>query len=58
MKPQQTLSVRISDAMMRRLEGARQLLAKSAEEPVSISDVANRSLESARDDIIEARASL
>lgn len=53
-RQQQTLSVRISDAMRQRLEGARQLLAKAADEPASISDVANRFLENARDEIIEA----
>lgn len=51
---QQTLSVRISDAMRRRLEGARHLLAKKTGEPLSISEVANRFLETAQDDSFEA----
>jgi hypothetical protein len=55
MKPQQqTLSVRISDVMRRRLESARHLVGKTTGEPVSISDVANRFLETAQDDNIEA----
>jgi hypothetical protein len=55
MKPQQqTLSVRISDAMRRRLESARHLVGKTIGESVSISDVANRFLETAQDDNIEA----
>ena len=51
---QQTLSVRISDAMRRRLESARHLVGKTTGSPVSISDVANRFLETAQDDNIEA----
>jgi len=55
MKPQQqTLSVRISDAMRRRLESARHLVAKRTGEPLSISEVANRFLETAQDDNFEA----
>ena len=55
MKPQQqTLSVRISDAMRRRLEGAQRLISRTNGEAVSISDVAKRFLESAQDDRIEA----
>jgi hypothetical protein len=55
MKPQQqTLSVRISHAMRRRLESARHLVGKTTGEPVSISDVANRFLETAQDHNIEA----
>jgi hypothetical protein len=53
-KPQQqTLSVRIDDRMRRRLERAQQLSATKAGEPVSISEVAKRFLESARDDRLE-----
>ena len=51
---QQTLSVRISDTMRRRLESAQRLIAKTSGKPVSISDVANRFLETARDDNFEA----
>lgn len=55
MKPQQqTLSVRISDAMRRRLESARHLLAKETAAPLSISEVANRFLETAQDNNFEA----
>ena len=51
---QQTLSVRISEAMRRRLESARHLLAQKTGEPLSISEVANRFLESAQDGSFEA----
>jgi hypothetical protein len=51
---QQTLSVRISDAMRRRLEAAQRLISGTNGEAVSISDVAKRFLESADDDRIEA----
>ncbi|MGH7814875.1 MAG: hypothetical protein ACREQI_12830 [Candidatus Binataceae bacterium] len=51
---QQTLSVRISDALRRRLESARHLAGSTADEPVSISEVAKRFLETAQDDNIEA----
>jgi hypothetical protein len=51
---QQTLSVRISDALRRRLESARHLVANKADGPVSISEVAKRFLETAHDDNIEA----
>jgi hypothetical protein len=51
---QQTLSVRISDAMRRRLEGAQRLISRTNGAAVSISDVAKRFLESAQDDRIEA----
>jgi hypothetical protein len=55
MKPQlPTLSVRISDAMRQRLENARHLIAKTSGEPVSLSDVAKRFLETAQDDTVEA----
>src|SRR5260370_731432 len=56
MKPQQqTLSVRISDALRRRLENARQLFAQpDGEESVSISEVAKRFLEAAQDEHVEA----
>ena len=55
MKPQQqTLSVRISDALRRRLESARHLVANTADGPISISEVAKRFLETAHDDNIEA----
>jgi hypothetical protein len=50
---QQTLSVRISDALRRRLESARRLVT-TADGPVSISEVAKRFLEAAHDDNIEA----
>lgn len=51
---QQTLSVRISDAMRRRLEAAQRLISGTNGETVSISDVAKRFLETAQDDRIEA----
>jgi hypothetical protein len=48
-KPQQqTLSVRITDALRRRLERARQLTAAKTGEPVSTSEIAKQFLESAR----------
>ena len=57
MKPdkaqQQTLSVRIDDALRRRLERARQLSASKTGEPVSTSEIAKQFLESARDDRLE-----
>src|SRR5580704_2924837 len=53
-KPQQqTLSVRITDALRRRLERARQLTASKTGEPVSTSEIAKQFLESARDDRFE-----
>ena len=53
-KPQQqTLSVRIDDALRRRLERARQLSASKTGEPVSTSEIAKQFLESARDDRLE-----
>jgi hypothetical protein len=53
-KPQQhTLSVRIDDALRRRLERARQLSASKTGEGVSTSEIAKRFLESARDDRLE-----
>ncbi len=53
-KPQQqTLSVRIDDALRRRLERARQLSAAKTGEPVSTSEIAKQFLESARDDRLE-----
>ncbi len=57
MKPQQqTLSVRISDALRRRLENYRHLLPKTvnSDGEASISEVAKFFLESAQDDNIEA----
>ena len=51
---QQTLSVRISDALRRRLESARELLGRANGDSMSISEVAKRFLESAQDDDIEA----
>ncbi len=55
MKPQQqTLSMRISDAMRQRLENARRLLASATEEPVSLSNVAKYFLEAAHGDTVEA----
>jgi hypothetical protein len=50
---QQTLSVRITDALRRRLERARQLTASKTGEPVSTSEIAKQFLESARDDRLE-----
>ena len=50
---QQTLSVRISDSLRRRLERARQLTASKTGEPVSTSEIAKQFLESARDDRLE-----
>ncbi len=53
-KPQQqTLSVRITDALRRRLERARQLTASKTGEAVSTSEIAKQFLESARDDRLE-----
>jgi len=51
---QQTLSVRISDALRRRLENARQMFSRTEGDSMSISEVAKRFLESAQDDNIEA----
>jgi hypothetical protein len=50
---QQTLSVRITEAMRRRLERARQLAVSRTGEPVSTSEIAKQFLESARDDRLE-----
>src|SRR5580693_4238002 len=50
---QQTLSVRIDDALRRRLERARQLEASKTGEPVSTSEIAKQFLEAARDDRLE-----
>ncbi len=53
-KPQQqTLSVRISDALRRRLERARQLTASKTGESVSTSEIAKQLLESAREDRLD-----
>ncbi len=53
-KPQQqTLSVRITDALRRRLERARQLASSKTGEPVSTSEIAKQFLESARDGRLE-----
>ncbi len=53
-KPQQqTLSVRITDTLRRRLERARQLASSKTGEPVSTSEIAKQFLESARDDRLE-----
>ena len=53
-KPQQqTLSVRIDDTLRCRLERARQLSASKTGAAVSISEIAKRFLESARDDRLE-----
>src|ERR1700722_252235 len=52
--PLPTVSVRISDAMRRRLENARHLIGKTPGEPASISDVAKLFLESVQDDTVEA----
>jgi hypothetical protein len=50
---QQTLSVRISEALRQRLERARQLLASKTGETVSTSEIAKQLLESAREDRLE-----
>jgi hypothetical protein len=50
---QQTLSVRISDALRRRLERLRQQAATKTGEPVSTSEIAKQLLESAREDRLE-----
>ena len=50
---QQTLSLRISDALHRRLERAKQLLSSKTGESVSTSEVAKQLLESAREDRFE-----
>jgi hypothetical protein len=53
-KPQQqTLSVRISEALRRRLERARQLAASTSGESVSTSEIAKQLLESAREDRLD-----
>jgi hypothetical protein len=50
---QQTLSVRISEALRTRLEQARQLVSKRTGESVSTSEIAKQLLESAREDRLE-----
>lgn len=50
---QQTLSVRISEALRQRLERARQLVASKTGESVSTSEIAKQLLESAREDRLE-----
>lgn len=53
-KPQQqTLSVRISEALRQRLERAKQLVASKTGESVSTSEIAKQLLESAREDRLE-----
>jgi len=53
-KPQQqTLSVRISEALRQRLERAKQLVASQTGETVSTSEIAKQLLESAREDRLE-----
>jgi hypothetical protein len=53
-KPQQqTLSVRITDSLRRRLERARQLASSKTGEPVSTSEIAKQFLESAKDGRLE-----
>jgi hypothetical protein len=55
MKPQQqTISVRVSDGLRRRVEHAKQIVANATGELVSISDVARRFLEAAQDESVEA----
>lgn len=55
MKPQQqTISVRVSDGLRRRLEHAKQIVANATGESISISDVARRFLEAAQDESVEA----
>jgi hypothetical protein len=50
---QQTLSIRVTESMRRRLERARQLAESKTGEPVSTSEIANQFLESARDERLE-----
>jgi hypothetical protein len=50
---QQTLSVRISEALRTRLEQARLLVSKRTGESVSTSEIAKQLLESAREDRLE-----
>jgi hypothetical protein len=50
---QQTLSLRISDALRTRLERAKELLSSKTGESVTTSDVAKQLLESAREDRLE-----
>jgi hypothetical protein len=50
---QQTLSVRISEALRTRLEQARQLVSQRTGETVSTSEIAKQLLESAREDRLE-----
>lgn len=50
---QQTLSVRISEALRQRLERAKQLVTSKTGETVSTSDIAKQLLESAREDRLE-----
>jgi hypothetical protein len=50
---QQTLSVRISDGMRKRLERARQQTASASGEPISTSEIAKQLLESARDNRLD-----
>jgi hypothetical protein len=53
-KPQQqTLSVRISEPLRRRLERTKQLVAAKTGESVSTPDIAKQLLESAREDRLE-----
>lgn len=55
-KPQQqTLSIRISDALREFLERSKQVISSSRGEQVSISDVAKTLLESAKDDRLDFR---
>ena len=49
----QTLSLRISDALHRRLERAKELLSSKTGESVSTSEIAKQLLESAREDRFE-----
>jgi hypothetical protein len=50
---QQTLSVRISEALRQRLERAKQLVVSKTGENISTSDIAKQLLESAREDRLE-----
>ena len=50
---QQTLSLRVSDAVRNRLERARSMLAAKTGENVSTSEIAKQLLESSRDDRLE-----
>src|SRR5713101_7854207 len=52
-KQQQTLSVRISEALRQRLDRAKKLMSSRTGESVSTSEIAKQFLESAREDRLE-----